>query len=757
MANIFAFGAQRQKTSAAMITTVADVFTASGVRQSTPSSATIITTAPTFAGVQSVVAQLNGSLLVNWNAATGPNGPYIYDVYVQESTNVGLFNPSNVIIQDNNLSCYAFELSNGNLLRGGFTYYVGVKARDPLRNVSTNISILSAVSSGVAPGRPLTPADIGTVVSAIWDELASGHNIGGSFGQYLDAQVSSRATQSSLNNIPTNPLLTNDTRLNNLDAAVSSRSTQTSVDNINTKVGTPVGTIASDIGSVQSTSNTINSKIGTPVTSVSGDIAAVKVDTNSIDTKVDANVSTRSTQTSVNNIDSKIGTPNTTVSGDINAVKVDTAAVKLQTDKFSFDGLNYVNSRTKVNEDKVGYSISSGSEDSIVDKVWDESKAGHVSSGSFGESNQGILSIQRANNLDNLDATVSSRATQTSVNAVPTNPLLTNDSRLNNLDATISSRASQASVDGIQNNTDFIAIVPTALLLPQTGSKTYPMYVRLFNDSGSPVDPDSSIMNLSIKDASGATVVASVNMTRSAVGQYVYNYVVNSSDTEQALFVFFDYVKNSVAFNQVRATEVVEYESKLDTLLSRLTPTRATNLDNLDATVSSRATQVSVDAVPTNPLLVNDSRLNNLDATISSRASQSTVNTVDSKLGTPVTSVSADIAAIKTDSAAINTKVDVTVSSRASQATINIVNTKIGTPVTTVSGDIAAVQADTDSIDTKVDVTVSSRASQASVDAVPTAGENADAVWEENVNDHATGTTTARTLKDAKIFSQIDL
>ena len=74
-----------------------------------------------------------------------------------------------------------------------------------------------------------------------------------------------------------------------------------------------------------------------------------------------------------------------------------------------------------------------------------------------------------------------------------------------------------------------------------------------------------------------------------------------------------------------------------------------------------------------------------------------------------------------------------------------------------MSDDIAAVQTTADSIDGKVDVAVSTRASQTSVDAIPTAAENADAVWDEDVNAHATGTTTARTLKDAKIFSQIDL
>lgn len=46
--------------------------------------------------------------------------------------------------------------------------------------------------------------------------------------------------------------------------------------------------------------------------------------------------------------------------------------------------------------------------------------------------------------LNDIDAAISSRATQLSVSAIPTNPLLTNDVRLNDLDATISSRLASA-------------------------------------------------------------------------------------------------------------------------------------------------------------------------------------------------------------------------------------------------------------------------------------------------------------------------
>jgi hypothetical protein len=58
----------------------------------------------------------------------------------------------------------------------------------------------------------------------------------------------------------------------------------------------------------------------------------------------------------------------------------------------------------------------------------------------------GIWSVGRAG-IENLDGLISTRSTQTSVNSIPTTPLLTGDVRLNNLDATISSRSSHTPAD----------------------------------------------------------------------------------------------------------------------------------------------------------------------------------------------------------------------------------------------------------------------------------------------------------------------
>lgn len=407
-------------------------------------------------------------------------------------------------------------------------------------------------------------------------------------------------------------------------------SIQADTNDIQAKIGTPVGTLASDIAGVQSDTNDIQSKIGTPAgASVSADIAAVKADTaailddtgtsgvviasaqkddivdrvwdetlashvaagsmgfaqntiddifadtDSLDTvklttaradnldDLDVPVSSReseasaasravtnqsehdttqsaiaavnadtddiqsrigtpaltlaqdiaSIQADTDDIQSKIGTPaGVSVSADIAAVKSDTTGIKAKTDQLVFTS------------GRVDAVLSAAQEDGIVDKTWDESAAAHTTPGSFGDY----------------------------------------------LDDDVSTKASQASVDGIQNNTNFVGVVPSTIVLPSAGSKTYRLYARLFDTAGSPEDPDLDVLNIRIEDAAGAPLVATVAMTRDGVGQYHYDYLVNSTDTEQPLRVFFEYEENAIEFQQVRVSEVQEFESKIDTLISRV-------------------------------------------------------------------------------------------------------------------------------------------------------------------------------------------
>jgi hypothetical protein len=113
-----------------------------------------------------------------------------------------------------------------------------------VNKIQTNLATQASVDA-----LPTAP----TIADAVWDEALSGHTIAGSTGKKLAdtstltvgdipaglsaqqvweyttrALTGTQATNlAAIPNIPTNPLLTNDARLNNLDATISSRSTLT--------------------------------------------------------------------------------------------------------------------------------------------------------------------------------------------------------------------------------------------------------------------------------------------------------------------------------------------------------------------------------------------------------------------------------------------------------------------------------------------------------------------------------------------------
>lgn len=108
-------------------------------------------TPPTFAGITSLTAQLDGSLLAAWGAGSDPSTPISYAIYIQASTATGLFNSANIVALTPNLNFRVYQLADGSVLQPGVTYFVGVRARDVIGNSSSNTQSLSAVSNGVMP------------------------------------------------------------------------------------------------------------------------------------------------------------------------------------------------------------------------------------------------------------------------------------------------------------------------------------------------------------------------------------------------------------------------------------------------------------------------------------------------------------------------------------------------------------------------------------------------------------------------------
>lgn len=105
-------------------------------------------TPPIFSGINSLVSQLDGSLLVGWNAASDPNPPIVYTIYIKPNTPVGLFSTTPFATEA--LSYRLYTLSDNTPLANGVTYYVGVRASDKWGNIDTNVVTLNAVSSGVS-------------------------------------------------------------------------------------------------------------------------------------------------------------------------------------------------------------------------------------------------------------------------------------------------------------------------------------------------------------------------------------------------------------------------------------------------------------------------------------------------------------------------------------------------------------------------------------------------------------------------------
>lgn len=110
------------------------------------------TTPPTFAGITTLTAASNGSLLAAWSAGSDSTPPISYQVFIQAATATGLFSSGNLVAVTRNLSQRVFTLADQTTyLVGNTTYFVGVRASDAVGNVDANTVSASAVSTGVVP------------------------------------------------------------------------------------------------------------------------------------------------------------------------------------------------------------------------------------------------------------------------------------------------------------------------------------------------------------------------------------------------------------------------------------------------------------------------------------------------------------------------------------------------------------------------------------------------------------------------------
>jgi len=135
----------------------------------------------------------------------------------------------------------------------------------------------------------------------------------------------------------------------------------------------------------------------------------------------------------------------------------------------------------------------------------------------------------------------------------------------------------QTSVDGIQNNTRFVATVPTNMLVPDTGTTMYKITVHFYDSDGNMEDPDNNEIDVlyesvdgtdkdaffddagGITGATAGTIDANMwKMVRISTGVYETYYKLPNTETPEQWTASFKLEEASTLLQYARSTNVVD-------------------------------------------------------------------------------------------------------------------------------------------------------------------------------------------------------
>lgn len=158
-----------------------------------------------------------------------------------------------------------------------------------------------------------------------------------------------------------------------------------------------------------------------------------------------------------------------------------------------------------------------------IQSIWDALTSGLLTVGSIGKWI-----------IDNLNTTVSSRASQASVNTIPTNPLLTTDSRLNNLDFAISTVNNN--ILNLNNLSAKMNLFGSPLLeIPESGSTVYAFTLIVKDDEDKLVNLDVS-PTVTAANAAGTNRSGNLSaVSNPSTGRYTFTYTVASTHASESL------------------------------------------------------------------------------------------------------------------------------------------------------------------------------------------------------------------------------
>ena len=231
------------------------------------------------------------------------------------------------------------------------------------------------------------------------------------------------------------------------------------------------------------------------------------------------------------------------------------------------------------------------------------------------------------------ETTLSNRATQASVNAIPTNPLLTTDSRLNNLDTTISSRmpSGNVTVGGYAAGQDPATLVWNATTRTLTAFG-FNVTVGTNNDK-----TGYSLIQTFPANFSSLAITAGGSITAGTVTDKT-GYSLNQAFPTNFALLSIDASGRTLLQPTQTGVTIPTVTSLTDGVSVSINndKTGYSLVTAYDA-AKTAASQSSVNSIPLNPLLTNDARLNslsNLDAAVSTRlASTSYVSPDNTSIG----------------------------------------------------------------------------------------------------------------------------
>lgn len=366
-------------------------------------------------------------------------------------------------------------------------------------------------------------------------------------------------------------------------------------------------------------------------------------------------------------IGAKLGDPVVSFAGDLASIKADSVAIKAKTDQLAFTGAN-LNVNAQVVSDKTGYALSTTDKNTLIDLAW----------------NRDLAALNAANSASVFLKTAAA-------NLIPT-----------------------TSIDAIAD-----AVWDEQRSLHST--------LGSFGEAVQGVISDTRAANLDFLDVAVSTRTSETLSLAMAAklgdptnGTFSADLAALLADTDAIQMTLGSPVGASLS------VDIAAIKADSGTLTSRLTATRATNLDRLDTTVSSRQTSAS--------------------ALSQYNALQADLDDVLAKIGTPSVTLADDILAVNTKLGTPN-GANVSADIAAVQSTVNAVSTKIGTPVgISVSADIAAVKAETAAIldDTGTTGVAVSSAARALI---------VNSVWDEPAAGHVTAGTFGKRL-DADVSTR---